>query len=155
MTYDQRLWPLIAGELDPMAYGLVEWSGINGAWRGRLPVTANGFGDGELSLEMVVRPGPRAVEPTVTLIALGRNVRRVDVNGVHRDDGVPRRQTHIQGEPPPNFFEWIDPNQFPPFPESGTVGGADYDRIFRACAASVGVDVSGVTWNDPPEGRPS
>lgn len=154
MGYDQRLWAIARGEVDAAAYGPMDWTGVNGAWRARVPVAADGFGADEVALEMVVRPGPRAVEPSVVLIVGGSPVRRLDVNGVHRMDGVPRQQTHMQGEPPPEYLVWVEDKDFPKFPVQGPVGGGDYYRVFTAAASMMGLDVQGVDWADPPEGRP-
>ena len=154
MGYDQREWALARGEVDAVAYGPMDWEAVNGAWRARASVAASGFDDGEVMIEMVVRPGPRAVEPSIVLLFRDAGVRRVDVNGVHREDGVPRQQTHVQGEPPPDFLAWIDGEDFPNLPTQGPVSGEDYYRVFTAAAARLAVDVQGVDWTDPPEGRP-
>lgn len=155
MAYSARLWALARGEVDANAYGTVDWVAVNGAWRARLLVAARGFDAGECVLEMVVRPGPRAIEPSVLLMASQTVVRRVDVNGVHREDGRPRRQTHVQGEPPPGYVAWLNSDEFPDLPADDPVSGEIYYRVFTAAAATLGVDVQGVEWIDPPEGRPS
>lgn len=154
MSYDDRLWALARGEADADAYGTVDWVAVNGAWRARLPVAAKGFEATECVLEMVVRPGPRAVEPSVLLMVNQSVVRRVDVNGAHREGGRPRHQTHVQGEPPPEFVMWLESDDFPTLPAEEPVSGENYYRVFTASAATLGVVVQGVDWADPPEGRP-
>lgn len=155
MPSDKRLWALVSGDADPVAYGPVGWVALNGAWRGRVPVAALNFSDNELTMEMEVRPGHRAGRPSVLLLALGAVVRRVDVNGWHRDAGRPRQQTHVQGDPPPNYLRWLEPHEIVPFPTVGPVGGQQYRQVFGSAASVLGVNVQGVDWIDPPEGSPS
>ena len=152
-TGDLRAWALVRGEANATAYGPLEWIAGPSDVRARAPVAADNYAEGDVWLEMTVRPRAQD-EPTVTLIAAAATVRHVDVNGTHRGaDRRPRRQTHVQGEPPPGFIEWIDPDSFPSIPESGTVGGETYYRVFAAAARLLHVNISAVEWNDPPEGR--
>lgn len=153
MPTDSRLWALAHANANATAYGDMDWSPINASWRARVEVAAEHFDSGEVFLEMIVKPG-RPDEPTVSLVALDICCRRVDVNGTHRDGDKPRRQTHLQGEPPPNFVQWLEPNEFPVVAAAGTVDGRTYEHVFGAAAKLMGVDVSSVVWQDPPEGRP-
>jgi len=76
------------------------------------------------------------------------------VNGFHREGNDARRQTHLQGHPPPRFLVWLEPDEFPPVPLEGTVDGETYQRVFAAAAKLMQVDISAVEWQDPPEGSP-
>lgn len=156
LGYEHRVWALVGGTTDACAYGSMNWRDVNGAWRATLDVAAEHFGEGELKLEMVFRPGPRASEPSVLLMHNGRTVRRVDVNQAHREaGGTPRRETHAQGEPPPNYLEWMGAHPvFSMIVQDSNPDGQALQRVFVAAAAELQVDVSGVDWIDPPEGRP-
>ncbi|MBC9735206.1 hypothetical protein [Nocardioides marmotae] len=133
----------------------MDWRDVNGAWRATVDVAATNFEEGELKMEMVVRPGPRASEPTVLLMYAGQTVRRVDVNGWHREGGVPRQETHVQGEPPPAHLEWLEAHPvFASVVQGSTPDGVALRQIFQAAGAELKVDVHGVDWIDPPSGRP-
>jgi len=155
MANDERLWALVHGACGAVAYGTMDWVGVNGDWRARVPVAADNFDPTELALEMVVRPGFRAAAPSVVLLFRDEAVRRVDINGGHREPGgKPRVQTHMQGAPPPGFFRWLGTSEFPQLQADASVSGEDYYRVFTAAAAVVEVNVQGVDWTDPPEGSP-
>lgn len=155
MAYEPRVWRLASGNSDACAYGPTDWKGTNGDWRATLHVAANDFEEGELKLEMVVRPGHRAAEPTVLLMNNGETVRRVDVNQIHRENGEPRLGTHVQGAPPPKHLEWLEGHAaFKTMPVGSSPDAATYLRIFNAAASVIRINVAGVDWIDPPEGRP-
>lgn len=156
LGYDYRIWALVGGTADACGYGSMDWHDVNGAWRATLPVAAKDFEEGELTMEMVVRPGPRVSEPSVLLMFAGGTVRRVDVNGTHREPGgAPRRETHIQGEPPPSHLEWLGTHPvFSAIAPDSTPDGSTLEQVFHTAASLMYVDVHGVDWVDPPEGRP-
>lgn len=148
---DSRLWALVEGHANATAYGEMQWMSYASDSRSRVPVAADHFEQDQLELEMRVSPG-RPCEPNVVLLALGECVRRVDVNSVHRIDGVPYRQSHLQGQPPPDYLVWLDDKALPPLSGSGIVDGEEYRRLFRAAAKLMHVDTTSVDWNDPPGG---
>lgn len=151
MSYDARLWALVEGDADACAYGELDWKRMPADFRARVSVSAKHFQVGELELEARISPGcPR--EPKVVLLALNACVRHVDVNGWHREDGVLTRQSHLQGEPPADFLQWLGPNDLPLPPEHGIVSGEVYRRIFESAAHLMNVDTGAVVWSDPPMG---
>lgn len=150
---------LLDGRAKACAYGGITWSGVNGAWRGRVSVAGDGIEPGSVILEFQARPGPRACQPSVLLLYRSEACRRVDVNGAHlMPDGTRFIGTHIQGRD-----DWTDARQMfesPPewFPgmadEGDTVSEGAYHRVFHAFARYCNIDTSAVEWIDPPEGRP-
>lgn len=157
VTYDQRTQDLAAGMASAMIYGEVEWRAMNGGWRTTFEVDADGFHSGELTLQMRLQPR-RLDQPTVLLMnhapAGGGGtmcIRRVDVNGGHAG----RYCTHIQGQPPENFLQWIESNTvFSQVVPNSVPSGPLLERVFRAACDEFQVMCAGVEWFDPPEGRP-
>lgn len=156
MSHSPQLSALVEGKADACAWGTLEWRAVNGQWRATVDVAATDFAMGELTLEMVYRPGRRASEPSVLLMHNGKTVRRVDVNGAHRENGASvQRASHIQGEPPPDFFQWLhDHPILAGIVQDSTPDGSVLQRVFESAAREMNVDVSGTDWTDPPEGRP-
>lgn len=152
MTYPDKVVALAAGETDANAYGFTEWRQVNGDYRATMDVAAAAFDEGELLLEVVVRSGYCRDQPSVLLMHDGTTVRRVDINGGHRERGrAPRQETHIQGEPPPEFFEWLgDEPAFKVIPPGANPQPHEYERVFAAAAARMGINIAGVEWCDPP-----
>lgn len=152
MNHPPRVHSLVDKKILASAYGSTDWQVINGSLRATLDVAAEEFAEADLFLEMVVRPGFRQAQPTVLLIHQGVCLRRVDVNGTHAEPGrPPREETHLQGEPPPEYLEWLgDDDSFAVLPIGSTPTGTQYQQVFTAAAARIGINVAGVDWTDPP-----
>lgn len=149
MSYSRaEFFQLTANDGHVVAFGELEWTEINGSWRATVDVVAPGFTLGEVLLQMKV-PRRKPAEPTTVLIVRGEHAKRVDVNGEHR--GV--RETHVQWRTTPDSATEYEsaPDWFYPVPLSDTVTEGAYRRVFQDSAQTLGVDIRGVTWNEPPE----
>lgn len=133
-----------------MAFGEVDWSPMNGTWRGSVECVAQGLDDCSIVLQINVRP-MRPSEPTVVLLLNGDICRRVDVNGTHQH----RRWTHVQGrdassEPDRLFPD--PPGWFPVVQLGPNVPAWTYHQVFKAAGRLFMIDAGGVQWVDPPSG---
>jgi len=155
MFTSQEVHWLLSGHCNLTATGVMAWRDENSNYRADLPVTADGFDTGELSLSY--RLGKiRASEPAVLLFLRQTPMLRLDVNGSHREGMVQYvRVTHFHQARKPGTPEEFRPHPVTVVPvEFGKrVGGDVYRQVLAGFAAESNLDIQGVTWEDPPEGR--
>lgn len=151
----QEVHWLLSGRCHLTATGVMAWRDENSNYRADLPVSAYGFDDGALTL--CYRLGKkRASEPVILLFLRGTPVLHLDVNGNHREGALLHVQvTHFQQATKPGA-----PEEFRPYPDTVVavpfgerVGGDLYRQVLAGFAAESNLDIQGVTWEDPPEGR--
>ena len=141
---------LLGGAAGACAFGEIEWKWINTAWRGGIPVTAEGYEPPALRLEMQVRP-MRPSEPSVVYLVHGDHLRRVDINGGHKGRIYSHVQTKQSSDGPPEVTEEL-PEWFTKVPIADTVGRDIYRRVLWDAARLFQIGMSGVPWVEPPEG---
>jgi len=141
---------LLSGAADVVAVGEIDWTALNGSWRGSVACVAQGVDDCSVVLQINIRPR-RPSEPTVVLLLNGEICRRVDVNGTHQH----KRWTHVQGRDsssdPDQLFP-DPPDWFPVVALGPVVSPWIYHQVFNAAGRLFMIDTGGVQWVDPPSG---
>lgn len=137
---------LLSEASDACAYTEPDWRRINGAWRGRIGVSATNYDDGDLSLEVMLRP-KIPTEPTVVYMVGGKDLARVDVNGSHEAS----RFTHLQFHkvPDDDVVTWDTPDWFVPVPLGPDIDDNLLLRALQDAARWLRVDTAAVDWNLP------
>lgn len=151
----QEVHWLLSGHCHLTATGVLVWREENSNYRADLLVTADGFDVGALSL--CYRIGKkRASEPAILLLLRRTSMLRLDVNGSHRE-GLKQyvQVTHFQQATKPGAAEEFRPHPVTVVPVAfgERVGGDVYREVLAGFAAESNLDIQGVTWEDPPEGR--
>ena len=147
---------VVDGHARAAAYGELDWQIVNGSPQARIPVTADGFEDGDLSVNIKV-PSGRPEQPTVSLLIRGRCAIRLDVNGDHGagESGV-RATTHWQRAETSDEvlrprFEMCD--DAPEVPMTGPVTAWAYREVLWWVLDRLHINRQGVLWVDPGEGE--
>ncbi|GAB3253245.1 hypothetical protein GCM10027425_12370 [Alteromonas gracilis] len=137
----------LLGQVRPVAVGRVQWEKFNGQWRCNVIVRADGFRDGEVRVQLVVRPA-RPETPTIVLILKGAWQCRLDLNTPHRDCAG----THFHWRMAADEREehrCVEPGEFPDVPEQ-IVDGRHYAELVDAFLDYLRVDAAAVDWVEPP-----
>ncbi len=143
---------LTGGDCHARAEGRMVWEQVNATWRSSIAIATSAYSDSEVSVVFKI-PVKRPWQPTALLIFRNHPACRLDVNSMHREDGVLYDETHWQW-----CRRWPSKEAFRTAPDApavsrnDAVSGPEYRAVLNYFLDSFAIDRSRLQWADPPGG---